>query len=190
MKTSESIKAIAAALVKAQANIHGAVKDSTNPHFKSKYADLSSVMQAVKAPLLAEGIAIVQATEPSESGEVRLSTMLLHQSGEWIADTITVPVNKNDAQGYGSALTYARRYGLQSMTGCCPEDDDGNAAAAAPPSQAHDAKIADFLAAIDDADTPEALDQLAAQIAKAPKAVKDAVRGQFAEKKRQVKDAA
>ena len=172
MKTSETISNIAAALVKAQANIHGAVKDSTNPHFKSKYADLSSVMEAVKQPLLEQGIAIVQATEPSEANEVRLSTMLLHQSGEFIADTITVPLNKNDAQGYGSAMTYARRYGLQAMTGCCPEDDDGLAASKAAPK--HDGAIADWQSSIEAASTQEELDRMAAALAKAPKPVKDA----------------
>lgn len=182
MHHSESIKAIAAALVKAQANIHGAVKDSTNPHFKSKYADLSSVMQAVKAPLLDQGIAIVQAVEPSEASEVRLSTMLLHTSGEYIADTITVPVNKQDAQGYGSALTYARRYGLQSMTGCCPEDDDGNAAARAAPK--YDGVIADWQASIESASTLGELDRMAPDLAKAPKRVKDAVRPVYAARKK------
>jgi hypothetical protein len=171
-------------LVKAQANIHGAIKDSTNPHFKSKYADLSSVMEAVKAPLLAQGIAIVQATEPSEANEVRLSTMLLHASGEYIADTITVPVNKQDAQGYGSAMTYARRYGLQAMTGCCPEDDDGNAAARAAPN--YDGAIADWQSSIEAASTPDELERMAPELAKAPKPVKDAVRPLYAKRKKEL----
>jgi len=188
MKTSESISNIAAALVKAQANIHGALKDSTNPHFKSKYADLSSVMEAVKAPLLAQGIAIVQATEPSEASEVRLSTMLLHSSGEYIADTITVPVNKQDAQGYGSAMTYARRYGLQAMTGCCPEDDDGNAAAEAAPKN-YDGAIADWQSSIESATTPDELERMAADLAKAPKPVKDAVRSVYATRKKMLEAA-
>jgi hypothetical protein len=169
--------------VKAQANIHGAIKDSTNPHFKSKYADLSSVMNAVKGPLLAQGISIVQLILPSEANEVRLSTVLLHSSGEWIADEITVPVNKQDAQGYGSALTYARRYSLQTIAGCCPEDDDGNAATKAPPKN-YDGAIADWQSSIEAASTPDELERMAADLAKAPKPVKDAVRSVYATRKK------
>lgn len=127
MKTSESIKELAPALLKAQKGIKAALKDSTNPHFKSKYADLSSVIDAVKAALNDQGILFTQGVEGAESG-VAVETRLIHQSGEFIASTITVPVVKNDAQGVGSAITYGRRYGLQAICGVPAEDDDGNAA--------------------------------------------------------------
>lgn len=132
MNKSETIKEISVALHKAQAKIKAALKDATNPHFKSKYADLSSVVEAVKAPLLEAGIVFLQGVEDAENG-VAVETMLLHTSGEWLSSTLKIPATKQDAQGYGSAITYGRRYGLQSMCGVPAEDDDGNAATAAAP---------------------------------------------------------
>lgn len=129
MNRSDSLKEIAPALVKAQTKIKAALKDSTNPHFRSKYADLSSVVDAVKAPLLECGISFLQGVHDAEGG-VAVETMLLHTSGEWISSTLRIPAVKQDAQGYGSAITYGRRYGLQSMCGVPAEDDDGNAATA------------------------------------------------------------
>lgn len=134
MKTSESIKAIAPALLKAQKAIKAALKDATNPHFKSKYADLSSVVDAVKGPLNDAGITFMQGVEDAENG-VAVETMLLHESGEWLSSTIKIPASKQDAQGYGSATTYARRYGLQAMCGVPAEDDDGNAASKPKPAK-------------------------------------------------------
>lgn len=133
MNKSDSIKTIAPALHKAQSAIKAALKDSTNPHFRSKYADLSSVIEAVKKPLLDNGIVFMQGVEDAENG-VGVETMLLHVSGEWISSTLKIPASKQDAQGYGSAITYGRRYGLQSMCGVPAEDDDGNAATASPPA--------------------------------------------------------
>ena len=133
MRTTESIDAIAPALAKAQAVMEGARKDATNPHFKSKYADLASVWEACRKPLTDNGIAVVQMTIPSDKDEVVVTTRLLHTSGQWIEGDLALPVSKSDAQGYGSALTYARRYGLSAAVGIAPEDDDGNAAAAAKP---------------------------------------------------------
>lgn len=130
MNHSQTIEKIAPALVKAQIKIKGAVKDSTNPHFRSKYADLSSVVDAVKGPLLEQGIIFLQGIHDAVEG-VAIETMLLHSSGEWISSTCRIPAVKQDAQGYGSAITYGRRYGLQSMCGVPAEDDDGNAATAA-----------------------------------------------------------
>lgn len=130
MNKSETIKELAGALVKAQGKIKAALKDSTNPHFKSKYADLSSVIDAVKAPLLECGISFLQGVEDADGG-VAVETMLMHTSGEWISSTVRIPASKQDAQGYGSAITYGRRYGLQAMCGVPAEDDDGNAATAA-----------------------------------------------------------
>lgn len=124
---SDSISKLAAALSKAQASIEAAKKDSKNPFFNSKYADLSSVWGAIRAPLTANELSIIQ--EPgSEQGKVIITTTLLHSSGEYVRSSLTLPVTKADAQGYGSAITYARRYALQSVVGIAPEDDDGNAA--------------------------------------------------------------
>lgn len=133
MRTSESTKEINAALAKAQAKMAGAKKDATNPHFKSRYADLASVWDACREALTANGIAVVQMTAPSEKDEIIVETRLAHSSGEWYEGTLSLPVSKADAQGYGSALTYARRYGLAAAAGVAPEDDDGNAAAMAKP---------------------------------------------------------
>lgn len=135
MQTSESVNELAAALAKAQGQIKGAVKDAENPHFRSKYADLASVWDACRASLSANGLSIIQAPRGvvTEVGwTVEVETRLLHASGQWMGDTITVPVGKPDAQGLGSALTYARRYALASFVGVAPEDDDGNAAVQRP----------------------------------------------------------
>lgn len=122
------IKQIAAALVRAQQAFAPALKTSTNPHFRSKYADLASCVEAVIDALNANGIFLMQPTQESDNG-VTVSTVFLHESGEQLsAGTLFVPAAKQDAQGYGSALTYARRYSLMSACGIAPEDDDGNAA--------------------------------------------------------------
>jgi hypothetical protein len=132
MKHSEQQAAISDALSKAQAVMGGAKKDAANPFFKSKYADLASCWEACKGALTANGIAVVQGCSPHDHG-VLMQTRLTHKSGEWIEDDgLFVPATKSDAQGFGSALTYARRYGLCAMVGIAPEDDDGNAAAKKP----------------------------------------------------------
>lgn len=116
-------------LVAAFAEIGGAAKDKTNPHFKSKYADLSSVVEAIKPVLARHSLAFYQRCQPSESG-VLVQTLLRHAGGEEVdMGMLFVPANKNDAQGFGSALTYARRYALMTAFGVPAEDDDGNAAA-------------------------------------------------------------
>jgi hypothetical protein len=136
MKHSESIKELAGALAKAQGALEGAIKDSENPHFRSRYADLASVVAALKAAFPVNGLSYVQTVVTSDAA-VGVETMLMHASGEWICgDPFFVPVNKADAQGFGSALTYCRRYSLATMGGVAPEDDDGNAAASAAPTQA------------------------------------------------------
>jgi hypothetical protein len=137
MNRSESIKEIAAAYTKAQPKIEGAVKDKTNPAFRSKYADLGSVVDAIKGPLAEHGLAFVQCPHDADHA-ARVETILIHESGEWMSlGEVTVPVTKIDAHGFGSALTYARRYGLLAAFGVAPEDDDGNGAAkAAPKAQA------------------------------------------------------
>ena len=139
MNKSESVAGLAAALAKAQGQMKGAVKDSANPFFKSKYADLASVVEAIRAAFSANGLSYIQTVEPSEKDEVRVETTLLHASGEWIScGVLSLPVSKVDAQGYGSALTYARRYSLSAAVGVAPEDDDGNAASAAKPKKTMD----------------------------------------------------
>lgn len=123
------LKNLAAALCKAQAEMEGAKKDTTNPHFNRKYADLASVWTAIREPLTKNGLSVVQLLRSIDGG-VECETILLHTSGEQISDTFAVPASKSDAQGYGSAATYARRYSLMALVGVAPEEDDGNAATA------------------------------------------------------------
>lgn len=116
------------AFVRAQAAFAPALKTSTNPHFKSKYADLSACIEAVIDALHAQGIGLVQRTHQDDRG-VTVETCFLHESGEsFTGGTLHVPASKQDPQGYGSALSYARRYSLMAACGIAPEDDDGNAA--------------------------------------------------------------
>mgnify|MGYP003563645188 FL=1 len=122
------MKQISAALVKAQKSFGPALKTSTNPHFKNRYADLSACIEAVIDGLNANGIMLMQQSHECTDG-VTVETMFLHESGEQIsAGKLHVPASKQDAEGYGSALTYARRYSLMAACGIAPEDDDGNAA--------------------------------------------------------------
>ena len=132
MNRSDSIKELAIALHKAQVKIKFAKKETSNPFFQSKYADLSSIVDAVKPALNAEGIVFLQGVSGVENG-VAVETVLLHVSGEWMSSKLEIPASKHDAQGYGSAITYGRRYGLQAMCGVPTEDDDGNAATASAP---------------------------------------------------------
>lgn len=127
MQTSEQINEIGAALAKAQAKIEGASKDSDNPYFKSRYADLASVWSACRDALTANGIAVVQSPE-ADGPKVTVTTLLTHSSGQWIRGSLAMTATKADPQGIGSCVTYARRYSLAAMVGVCPEDDDGNAA--------------------------------------------------------------
>lgn len=122
------MKEISAALVKAQKEFGPALKTSSNPHFRSKYADLSACVEAVIDGLNNNGIFLMQSSHLCEDG-VTVETVFIHESGEQIsAGKLHVPASKQDAQGYGSALTYARRYALMAACGIAPEDDDGNAA--------------------------------------------------------------
>jgi hypothetical protein len=124
---------IHAAFVKAQSQFGAALKTSTNPHFRSRYADLYACIEAVIDALNANGIALMQQTFECESG-VMVETIFIHESGETLmSGKLHVPATKNDPQGYGSALTYARRYSLMCATGLAPSDDDGNAAAKTAP---------------------------------------------------------
>lgn len=128
MNRSEQINEIAAALAKAQAKIEGAVKGNTNPAFRSQYADLGAVWIAIREPLTSHGIAVLQQLGTSEN-RVACTTVLTHASGQWIEfEPFVVPTTKQDAQGFGSAATYARRYALMAAVGIAPIDDDGEAA--------------------------------------------------------------
>lgn len=127
MTQSANINELATALAKAQGQIEGAKKDSSNPFFKSSYADLASVWDACRKPLSDNGLSITQTTTVVES-QLYLETMLMHSSGQWQSGILPINPVKPDPQGLGSAITYMRRYGLQSMVGVAPEDDDGNAA--------------------------------------------------------------
>ncbi len=122
------MKLIATAFVKAQKTFGPALKTSSNPHFKSKYADLSNVVEAVIDALNDNGIGLIQQTHEDATG-VTVETLLIHESGETLSSgRLHVPASKQDPQGYGSALTYARRYSLMAACGIAPEDDDGNVA--------------------------------------------------------------
>ena len=132
MLTSEKTDQIIPAFVTAQAAMEGAKKDSKNPHFESKYADLESVMQACRAALKENGLAVFQTANDEGTA---LATRIYHTSGQWLESTTPLIVGKKDMQGFGSAVTYARRYALMAALGIAPEDDDGNAAAANPPTQ-------------------------------------------------------
>ena len=122
------MKNIASALVKAQRGFAPALKTSTNPHFRSKYVDLAGCVEAVVDSLNSAGIALIQRTSQDDTG-VTVETVFVHESGEMLeCGKLHVPAAKQDPQGYGSALTYARRYSLMAACGIAPEDDDGNAA--------------------------------------------------------------
>jgi hypothetical protein len=127
MNKSDSIKALAIAMNKAQAEMGGATKGKENPFFKQKYADLGSVVQAVKEPFANNGLSYVQ-FPIEDGGRIGIETILMHESGEWLSNSFTVQLGKQDAQGAGSAITYCRRYSLQSIAGIPSEDDDGNSA--------------------------------------------------------------
>jgi hypothetical protein len=128
------IKHIAQALVKAQREFGPALKTSSNPHFKSRYADLAACVEAVMDGLNNNGIMLMQHCHESDTGVI-VETVFIHESGEvFSAGKLHVPATKHDAQGYGSALTYARRYSLMAACGIAPEDDDGNAASRKAPS--------------------------------------------------------
>lgn len=126
---------IASALAAAQGEMGKALKQSQNPHFKSRYADLASVMDACMPALSRNGIAVIQPVAESEFGR-SVITRFIHTSGECLECAIPLILGKNDMQGLGSALTYARRYGLMALAGIAPEDDDGNAAVQAGPAKA------------------------------------------------------
>ena len=146
----ENFSKIASALVKAQKAFGPALKSSSNPHFRSKYADLAACVEAVVDALNDNGIALTQQVYECENGVI-VETVFIHESGATIScGRLHVPATKQDAQGYGSALTYARRYSLMAACGIAPEDDDGNAASKRPTAPAAPAvDVTDHIAAIE-----------------------------------------
>ena len=137
-------KELFAALIKAQSAMGSAVRDSKNPHFRHGYASLSAVIDAVIPVLNEAGVGILQLPSQHDN-QVQLTTVLIHSSGQMVSSTVATPMDsrRNNAQGVGSAITYLRRYSLQSIMGLPVEDDDGNAASGrqtkrrqpAPPAQ-------------------------------------------------------
>ncbi len=155
------MKNISIAFVKAKRAFGPALKCKTNPAFKSKYADLAACLEAVDEALLENGIALIQETFEDATG-VTVETVFLHESGEILrCGKLHVPASKQDPQGYGSALSYARRYSLMSSCGIAAEDDDGNAASkTAPkrePAKLTDNAVADFVTTIKEASDLESL---------------------------------
>ena len=123
---SDKIDKLAAALSKAQSEMKGAEKKSINPFFNSGYADLHTVIESSFPHLTNHGLSVIQGNE-SRPGEFFITTMLLHESGQWIKSKLKMPIEKVTAQSIGSTITYGRRYGLSAITGIAQYDDDGNA---------------------------------------------------------------
>lgn len=128
---SENINELMGALSKAQGAMDAASKDKTNPFFKSKYADMASVVAACRSALSENGLAVVQTIKKNADATMSLMTTLGHSSGQWIQSEMPIALKKDDPQSMGSALTYYRRYSLSAIVGVVTEeDDDGNAATA------------------------------------------------------------
>lgn len=127
MLRSESITKLAPALVKANAEVATALKDSKNPHYGSTFASLNSVLDALKPVYAAHGLTVVQ-IPGMDGGNATLDTMIVHESGEWLSGVSVAPLPKKDPQGVGSAVTYLRRYALAALAGIRQDDDDGNEA--------------------------------------------------------------
>ena len=135
IQQSESIANLTLALSIVQGKMSHAVKDSANPFFKSKYADLESVWDACRSLLADNGLAVMQfpGLYTDHDKSMSLTTVISHKSGEYLSQEMSVPVTKADAQGAGSALTYMRRYALAAVVGVVQADDDGNAASSPKP---------------------------------------------------------
>jgi len=173
MEKSESIKELAVALAKAQGAMETAKKQNTNFHFKNRYADLTSVWDACREPLTSNGLSIVQSPRTSwHEGHcvVEVMTMMLHVSGEWMSDVLAVPVSKPDAQGIGSATTYARRYALSGFAGVTADDDDGNAAVGGGPKLEKPTGYDEFRSSLEATHDLESLKQ---SFSSAPKSLRD-----------------
>ena len=145
MNRSETIGELAKALSAAQGEMSGAKKDANNPHFKKPYASLESVIDAYREPFSKHGLAVSQ--WPSHQGDaVKVETILMHESGEWLSDSITAPFDagtgRSSVQAVGSAITYLRRYSLMALVGIAPEDDDAEATGGRGKKEAPDERAA------------------------------------------------
>jgi hypothetical protein len=158
MNSSASVKELATALAIVQGQLTFAKKDSKNPFFKSNYADLESVWDACRDLLSTNGLAIMQFPGDYVDGNMTLTTVMTHSSGEWVAQNMSLPVSKPDAQGAGSAITYMRRYALAAIVGVVQADDDGNSASekAEKPVAATAQQIASINALIEQTQSDEA----------------------------------
>ena len=137
MRQSEELDQLFTALALAQGEIEDALKDNTNPHFKSRYADLASVRAAYRGPFSKHGLALVQL--PTTNGpKVSVQTILSHKSGQFIAETLDASAAANTPQAIGSTITYLRRYSAMGFAGIAPDDDDGNAASGKKVGNGHD----------------------------------------------------
>jgi hypothetical protein len=130
---SPTIGELAKALAKAQGAMTSAKKSAVNPHFKSKYADLAEVIDSIRKPLSDNGIAFTQLNTTDETGTVSVTTMLMHESGEFIGSTFSAKPQQANVQGYGSTITYLRRYSAMAIAGLASDDDDGEAATSRTP---------------------------------------------------------
>lgn len=190
MITSESIVEISKALVAFHASVGKVRKASTNPFFKSKYANLSDILDVISEPLTEAGLAVVQLPH----GTNELTTRLMHSSGEWLEDTYTMAPTKNDPQGMGSAITYQRRYAIGALLSLnIDEDDDGNTASRPVRTEQpqklsiDDASyIVDGSKEINGAETLEALGIVGSALAKRSPAIKTALRTVYGDKLKQL----
>ena len=128
MRSSETVAEVSLALVDANAKLEHALKDSSNPHFRSRFASLNSVLETIKPVYAAHRLTVVQMPGMDDLGRATVTSRIVHESGEWIEHTAAAPLQKDDPQGVGSAITYLRRYSLAALSGIGQEDDDGNAA--------------------------------------------------------------
>lgn len=189
MNIDKATPELFAALAKAQGELENASKNSANPHFRSKYADLAEVLNTIRPSLSKHGIALIQST--SFEGElVSVTTVITHSSGGSVSSTASCVPAKVDAQGIGAATTYLRRYSLAAMCGIAQEDDDGNAAAHNTPPARPSPEVQKWLQAIEEADASQ-LDDIAAELAKSnlSTADKSRLRAAFAMRQKAVRAA-
>lgn len=190
---SDQLGDMAKALAKAQAELQDAKKDATNPHFKNRYATLASVRAAVTPTLAKNGLAVMQSFEPHGDAGVCVVTWLLHESGQWLRSRLYLPVSKKDAQGFGSAISYGRRYSLAAITGISADDDDDGEAAvgkrvpqAAPSAPSPEAVSAEaaYGKRLDEVGNTDELAKIHAEVAKAVQSgiLDDRARGRLREK--------
>lgn len=189
MNKSEQINDLATALAAAQGEIENASKNSANPHFRSRYADLAEVLNTVRPVFARFGLSVTQM--PSyQDGFVSVETVLMHSSGQWISSTASAPASKQDAQGVGSCITYLRRYSLAAVAGVAQEDDDANAAVGHAPRVAERAEkqaTEAVRAAIGRAKT---VDELTEIYSKTATAIRESVKPEFSARRQELENAA